>query len=198
MTAPTPIPTLDRRDVLAVLFPKPDDYLFISGLAGSARDTAGLTGDRANLFAMAGTMGAAVPMGLGMALSAPDRKVAVITGDGELLMGIGALVTIASVQPQNLTVVCQDNSLHGETGGQKGHTAETANLEAIAQGAGIASTLTISEPGQITNAAAFIAEAPGPRFLLTRILPTPPCDFKRDLDMAACRVRFRQNFLASI
>ena len=127
-----------------------------------------------------------------------DRKVAVITGDGELLMGIGALVTIASVQPQNLTVVCQDNSLHGETGGQKGHTAETANLEAIAQGAGIASTMTISEPGQITNAAAFIAEAPGPRFLLTRILPTPPCDFKRDLDMAACRVRFRQNFLASI
>ena len=194
----SPPANIDRRDLLPGLFPDHEEWLFISGLAGASRDTASLTGDGAHLYSMAGTMGAAVPMGLGMALSAPDRKVAVITGDGELLMGIGALVTIASVQPQNLTVVCQDNSLHGETGGQKGHTAETANLEAIAQGAGIASTMTISEPGQITNAAAFIAEAPGPRCLLSRILPTPPCDFKRDLDMAACRVRFRQNFLASI
>jgi thiamine pyrophosphate-dependent acetolactate synthase large subunit-like protein len=194
----SPPANIDRRELLPRLFPDYKEWFFISGLAGASRDAASLTGDGANLYAMAGTMGAAVPMGLGVAILAPDRKVAVITGDGELLMGIGALVTIASVQPQNLTVVCQDNSMHGETGGQKGHTADKANLETIAQGAGIASTMTISEPGQIANAATFIAEAQGPRFLLTRTLPTPPCDSKRDLDMAACRVRFRQNFLASI
>lgn len=190
----SPLANIDRRKLLPQLFPSPDNWLFVSGLAGASRDAASLTGDGANLFTMAGTMGAAVPMGLGMALSAPDHAVAVITGDGELLMGIGALVTVAAARPPNLTIVCQDNSVHGETGGQRGHTADTANLEAIAAGAGIASTLTISEPGQIADAAAFIAEAPGPRFLLVRILPTPPCDFRRDLDLAACRVRFRQEF----
>ena len=79
-------PTIDRRDVLKTLFPKPEEYLFVSGLAGSAKDAAKLTDDGDNLFTMAGTMGAAVPMALGVALAAPERKVAAITGDGELLM----------------------------------------------------------------------------------------------------------------
>jgi hypothetical protein len=87
--------------------------------------------------------------------------------------------------------------MHGETGGQKGHTAGAANLETMARGAGISSTMTISKPAEIAAAAAFIAEAPGPRFLLVRILPTPPCEYKRDLDMAACRIRFRRTFLAN-
>lgn len=189
---------IDRRELLPHLFPHPEQWLFVSGLAGASRDAAALTGDGANLYTMAGTMGAAVPMGLGMALSAPQRKVAVINGDGEMLMGIGSLVTVAAAQPQNLTIVCQDNAMHGETGSQKGHTAGTANLETIAQGAGISSTLTISEPGQIGDAAAFIAEMPGPRFLVVRVLPTPPSAYKRNMDMAACRVRFRQAFQSSV
>jgi phosphonopyruvate decarboxylase len=188
---------IDRRQLLPELFPTPKEWLFISGLAGASRDAAALTDDSANLYSMAGTMGAAVPMGLGMALSAADRNVAVINGDGEMLMGVGALVTVAAAKPENLTIVCQDNAMHGETGGQKGHTAEAANLEIMAQGAGISSTMTISEPGQIAQAAAFITEAPGPRFLVVRILLTPPCDYKRDFDMAACRIRFRESFLAS-
>jgi len=194
----SPPANIDRRELLNRLFPVPEEWLFVSGLAGASRDAAALTGDGANLYTMAGTMGASVPMGLGIALSAPDNNVAVINGDGEMLMGIGALVTVAAARPQNLTIVCQDNSMHGETGGQTGHTAGTANLETIAQGSGISSTLTISEPDQITDAAAFIAEAPGPRFLLVRVLPTPPSDFKRNMDMAACRVRFRRQFMERI
>jgi phosphonopyruvate decarboxylase len=192
----SPSPNIDRRELLPHLFPHPEQWLFVSGLAGASRDAAALTGDGANLYTMAGTMGAAVPLGLGMALSAPDRKIAVINGDGEMLMGIGSLVTVAAAQPQNLTIVCQDNAMHGETGSQPGHTAGATNLETIAQGAGISSTLTISEPSEIANAAAFIAEMPGPRFLVVRVLPTPPSDFKRDMDMAACRVRFREAFLS--
>ena len=193
MVAPPP-GNIDRRELLPQLFPNSEDWLFVSGLAGASRDAAALTNDGANLFSMAGTMGAAVSMGLGVALSAPNHKVAVITGDGELLMGIGSLVTVASAKPQNLTIVCQDNAMHGETGRQTGHTAGMANLEAIAQGAGLTSTLTISEPEQIANAAAFVTDAAGPRFLVARGLPTPPCAFKRDLDLAACRIRFREMF----
>jgi thiamine pyrophosphate-dependent acetolactate synthase large subunit-like protein len=192
----SPSPNIDRRDLLPRLFPASEEWLFVSGLAGASRDSAALTDDAPNLYTMAGAMGAAVPMGLGVALSAPDRKVAVINGDGEMLMGIGSLVTVASAAPQNLTIVCEDNCMHGETGRQTGHTAATADLEAIARAAGIASTMTISEPDQIADAAQFIAEAPGPRFLLVRVLPTGPCDYRRDMDMAACRVRFRQAYLA--
>ncbi|MDH3281384.1 MAG: thiamine pyrophosphate-dependent enzyme, partial [Gammaproteobacteria bacterium] len=171
--------SIDRREILPRLFPDPEKWLFVSGLGGASRDAAALTGDGTNLYTMAGAMGAAVPMGLGMALSAPNRKVAVINGDGEMLMGIGSLVTVAAARPRNLTIVCQDNAMHGETGGQIGHTAGATNLETIAQGAGIHSTLTISEPSQIADAAAFIAEMPGPRFLVVRVLPTPPSAFKR-------------------
>jgi len=192
----SPTANIDRRELLPLLFPDQAEWLFVSGLAGASKDTAALTNDGANVYTMAGAMGAAVSIGLGMALSAPDRKVAAINGDGEMLMGIGSLVTVASEAPQNLTIVCQDNSMHGETGGQTGHTAATANLEAIARGAGISSAMTISEPSQIADAVKFIAEAPGPRFLLARVLPTPPSAFKRNLDMAACRVRFQQGLAA--
>ncbi|MGY9003508.1 MAG: hypothetical protein ACKVIF_10005, partial [Rhodospirillales bacterium] len=69
---------IDRRTLLLQLFPNFDEWLFVSGLAGASKDAAALTNDGSNLYTMAGTMGAAVATGLGMAMSAPDRKVAVI------------------------------------------------------------------------------------------------------------------------
>lgn len=190
-------PTIDRRELLGQLFDSPDKALFISGLAGAAKDTAAFTDDGPNLFTMAGTMGAAVPMGLGVALNAPDSDVVVVTGDGELLMGIGSLVTVASMAPANLSIVCIDNGQHGETGGQSGHTSRSTDLETIAKGSGLASTMTISTPDQIKEGAAFLSTAPGPRFLLARVLPTAPSAYKRNFDPAECRVRFRSAFLGS-
>lgn len=187
---------IDRRALLPALFPDPDRWLFVSGLAGASRDAAALTGDGANLFSMAGAMGAAIPIGIGMALSAPDRQVVAVTGDGELLMGLGALVTLAGAAPANLSVICQDNAMHGETGGQPGHTGRAADIETMARGAGLASTLTISLPDEIAAARSFLAEAPGPRLLVARVQQTPPSDFRRDMDLAACRVRFRDRMRA--
>lgn len=190
-------PTIDRRELLPQLFENPGDYLIVSGLAGAAKDTAALTKDGPNLYTMAGTMGAAVAMGLGVALNAPDRKVVVVTGDGELLMGIGSLVTVASMAPSNLSIVCIDNAQHGETGGQAGHTGQKTDLETIAKGAGLPSTMTISEPEQIADAAAFLASAPGPRFVVARVQGTAPSAYKRNMDPAACRHRFRNAFLST-
>ena len=189
--------TLDRREMLPHLFPNPDRYLFISGLAGPARDAAALTSDGNNLFTMAGTMGAAVSMGLGVALSAPESQVAVITGDGELLMNIGSLATIASMQPENLSIVCIDNGCHGETGGQPGHTSRMTDLAKMAEGAGIRSVKTISSPDDLPDAAAFLQETTGPRFLLARVMQGEPTVFRRNLDPAACRHRFRNSYLAT-
>lgn len=188
---------IDRRELLPELFPAPEDYLLVSGLAGASRDAAALTGDGDYLFTMAGTMGAAVPFGLGMALSAPAARVAVITGDGELLMDLGALATVASQAPDNLTIVCIDNGGHGETGGQLGHTSQRTDLARIAEGAGLPSVMTISRPGEIAAAAKFLAEAPAPRFLLARVEAGPPAAYRRNLDPAACRRRFRNAYLGA-
>ena len=190
-------PAIDRRELLPQLFPAPGDYLMVSGLAGAARDAAALTCDSDRLFTMAGVMGAAVPFGLGIALSAPGSRVVVITGDGELLMDLGALATVASQAPENLTIVCIDNGRHGETGGQLGHTAIRTDLARIAEGAGLPSVLTIGRPKEIPAAAKFLTEAPAPRFLLARVTPGPPAATKRDLDPAACRLRFRSAYLGA-
>jgi len=190
-------PTLDRRQVLKTLFPRPADYLFVSGLAGASKDAAGLTDDGDNLFTMAGTMGAAVPMGLGIALAAPDTKVAVITGDGELLMMLGALVTVASMAPANLSIVCIDNGCHGETGGQPGHTAVRTDLAKIGAGAGLPSTLTVDGADALAKGAKFLVDAKGPRLLVARVTDGPATAYVRNMDPAACRLRFRNAYLGA-
>tara|TARA_B110000046_G_scaffold49816_1_gene55497 strand:+ start:1174 stop:1746 length:573 start_codon:yes stop_codon:yes gene_type:complete len=185
---------LDRRKVLSQLFPNPDDYLFVTGLAGSARDTAGLTKDGTNLFTMAGAMGAATSMGLGVAMSAPNEKVVVVTGDGELLMNIGSLATVATIAPENFSIICIDNGCHGETGGQTGHTSNKTNLKMMAEGAGFSSTLLIESEAELEQGVSFLNEATGPRFIHLRVKDGAPTVFKRNMDLAECRIRFRSAF----
>ena len=182
---------LDRRDVLKALFPDPEGHLFVAGLAGSGRDAAALTQEGDNLFALGGAMGGAVAMGLGVALTLKEKSVAVITGDGELLMNVGALATVASAMPGNLTVVCIDNGLHGETGGQPGHTARRTNLAVMAEGAGFPSVMTLENSAAFDDARRFLAEAAGPRFLWARVKPGPSAAFARNWNMAERRIAFR-------
>ena len=184
-------PTLDRRGLLPALFPDPRALLFVAGLAGAGRDAAALTGEADNLFAFGGAMGGAVAMGLGMALAAPAERVAVITGDGELLMNAGALATVASAAPGNLTVVCIDNGAHGETGGQPGHTARRTDLAAMAGGAGFAAVMTLEDETALAASRRFLEDSPAPRFLWARVMPGPPSAFSRNWDAAERRRVFQ-------
>src|SRR5262245_29531245 len=106
---------LDRCQAVPALIGRHQDFLFVTGLAGTSRDVAALTGDGAHVYTMAGAMGGASMMGLGLALARPDRRVLVVTGDGELLMNVGSLATIAVLNPPNLAIVCVDNGHYGET-----------------------------------------------------------------------------------
>src|SRR5256714_6497557 len=128
---------LDRRDALPKRIGRHEDFLFVTGLAGTARDIAALTHDGAHIYTMAGAMGGACMIGLGLALARPDKRVLVVTGDGELLMNLGALATIAVVDPANLAILCVDNGHYGETGWQKSHTSLSVDLEKVAIGCGI-------------------------------------------------------------
>src|ERR1700751_6415213 len=117
---------LDRRDVVRRLVHDRDDTLLVAGLGAACYDL-GAAGDHKRNFYLWGAMGGAVMMGLGLALAQPDVPVVVITGDGEMLMGMGSLATVGLQKPGNLTIVVLDNERYGETGGQASHTAATVD-----------------------------------------------------------------------
>lgn len=182
---------LDRADAVPAIVGKHEDFLIVTGLAGTSKEFGHLTRDGDHLFSMAGAMGGACMMGLGLALARPERKVLVATGDGELLMNVGALATIAVHNPANLSILCVDNGHYGETGYQQSHTSLGVDLERIAQGAGIKATRTVQSEEQIAEGARVLRESNATSFVLLRVKPTDPPTFKRDMNAAACRVRFR-------
>lgn len=182
---------LDRRTALPALIGRHQDFLFVAGLAGTSKDVAALTDDGAHVYTMAGAMGGATMIGLGLALARRDRKVIVVTGDGELLMNLGSLATIAIMNPPNLAIVCVDNGYYGETGYQQSHTSLGVDLEKVAAGSGIKRTMTVQVESEIAGGARLIREGNGASFVLLRVKPTDPPAYKRNFDPAACRVRFR-------
>jgi|SRR5580658_2757210 len=186
---------LDRRQAVPAIIGRHEDFLIVAGLAGTAKDVAALTNDGAHAFAMAGVMGAAAMMGLGLALAQPARRVLVVTGDGELLMNVGALATIAVLDPPNLSILCVDNGHYGETGYQKSHTSLGVDLEKMAIGAGVKRTRTVALDSEIAEGARLIREGNGTAFVVLRVKPTDPPRFKRNLDPALARLRFRQALL---
>ncbi len=193
--SPAPIFEMDRRKAVPALIGNHEDFLIVSGLAGTSKDMASLTGDAANLFTMAGAMGAATAMGLGLALAQPDRRVLAITGDGELLMNVGTLATISVLNPSNLSIVCVDNGHYGETGYQKSHTSRGVDLEQIAIGAGIKMTCTIEDEEDLAAGSRLLRETNGTSFVLLRVSPEAPPAVKRLLEPAAARARFRNALL---
>jgi len=183
--------TLDRISAVPAIIGKHEDFLFIGGLAGTARDLAAITNDGAHCYVLAGAMGAAVMMGLGLALARPEKKVLVAAGDGELLMNVGALATVAVLNPPNLSILCVDNGHYGETGYQKSHTSLGVDLEQMARGAGIRSTCTVENEAEIARGARMLRESKGASFVVLRVKPTDAPKLKRLMNPADARVRFR-------
>ena len=186
---------LDRREAVPALIGRHEDFLIVTGLAGTARDVAALTRDGAHIYTMAGAMGGAAMLGLGLALARRDRRVLVVTGDGELLMNVGALATIAVMNPPNIALICVDNGHYGETGYQKSHTSLGVDLEKIAAGAGIRRTCTVERQVDIAEGARLLREGNATAFVLLRVKPDDPPSFKRLMDPARCRDRFRAALL---
>lgn len=185
--------TLNRCEALPDLIGAPEDFLIVAGLAGSAKDVAALTHDGANAFCLAGAMGAATMMGLGLALAQPKERILVVTGDGELLMNVGSLATIASVNPANLSIICVDNGRYGETGYQRSHTDRFTDLAQMAAGAGITQIRTISHSAELPQGRRLIRESNATSFVLLKVDTTKPPAYKRNFAPAASRLRFRAN-----
>lgn len=142
---------LDRRAAVATLLADRGDLLVVSGLGSSTYD-ANAAGDHDANFYLWGAMGSAALIGLGLAQAQPKRRVLVVTGDGEQLMGLGGLATIAVAAPKNLTIAVIDNGHFGETGMQLSHTGRGLDIAAVAASCGFAKTATLTDLDQVAEA----------------------------------------------
>ena len=160
---------LERRSVVASLLAERKETIVVGGLGASTYDIAAAGDHDRNLY-LWGAMGGAVMIGLGIALAQPRLPVVVITGDGEMLMGMGSLATVGLQKPKNLSIVVLDNEVYGETGGQASHTASTVDLVGVARSCGISDARAMATLAEIEAFAASMQDVlSGPRFANVKI-----------------------------
>ncbi|HYX02459.1 MAG TPA: thiamine pyrophosphate-dependent enzyme [Reyranella sp.] len=197
--------TLQRRPLVKkILEGAADDLLVIAGL-GSPNWDVTEAGDRPLNMPLWGGMGAPVGIGLGLALAQPAKRVLVITGDGDMLMSLGSLATVATQQPANLAIVVLDNEKFGETGNQATHTSPRnngptesgagADLALIAEGCGIADAATVRDAAKVARLVKDLRTAKGPIFRVVKVM-VEKLDFAMPpQDGAHLKDRFRQALL---
>jgi thiamine pyrophosphate-dependent acetolactate synthase large subunit-like protein len=185
---------ISRRELVARLLADRGDLMVISGLGSTTYDCAA-AGDHPLNFYLWGAMGSAVTVGLGLALAQPRRRVLVITGDGEMLMGLGALATIAVKQPDNLAIAVIDNEHYGETGMQPTHTGAGVDLAGIAQMAGFRTSTTVSDPAQINTVAEQVRSTAGPVMVVFKVSAARDPLVLPTWDGTLLKNRFRQALL---
>jgi thiamine pyrophosphate-dependent acetolactate synthase large subunit-like protein len=164
---------LERRPFVASLLALVPDALVVTGLGSPAYDVFA-AGDREKNYYLWGAMGGAASMGLGLALARPQNSVLVITGDGEMLMGIGSLATIGAKQPPNLTILVLDNGHFGETGMQRSHSSLGTQLVEVAKGFGIANAQQVQNDATIAEIAQTIKKRESTYFVQALIAAKEP------------------------
>lgn len=197
--------TLQRRPLVEQILAGADDNLLVIGGLGSSNWDITNAGDRPLNMPMWGGMGAPVGMGLGLALAQPTKRVLVITGDGDMLMSLGSLATVATQQPDNLAIAVLDNEKFGETGNQATHTSPRNNgptesgagtdLAMVARGCGIADTGTVREAGEVAQLVKDLRTAKGPVFRVVKVMVEKLEFVMPPQDGAHLKDRFRQALL---
>lgn len=159
---------IQRRAFVAELLAKREGALVIPGLGSPTWDCFA-AGDSPEYLYSWGGMGLAVPTALGLAMAQPDRRILALTGDGEMMMGIGSLGVVADQAPDNLAILVLDNEHFGETGRQTGLSSNQTDLCKVAEGFGIKQTRAVTEHGAVGDLAEFLFKTPGPVFATAKI-----------------------------
>ena len=181
---------ISRRPFVAALLKQRGNALVVPGLGSPTWDISA-AGDSPDYLYSWGGMGLAVSTALGIALARPDRRVLAITGDGEIMMGIGSLGVVADQAPTNLGILVLDNEHFGETGRQNGLTGTRTDLCKVAEGFGIAKTMLVTEDAQVDALADLMFKQPGPTFAVAKIAITEDPWSLPVKDGAAIARRFR-------
>ncbi len=173
----TDLAMLDRRDVCEALLSDRGDLLVVAGLGAPAWDVTAV-GDHDLNFPLWGAMGGAAMLGLGLALAQPERRVLVVTGDGEQLMGLTAFSTIGAAAPSNLAIAVLDNERYGETGMQVTNTATSGgpgtDLAAVASACGFTSSSTVRTQGELAGGVELCRSSPGPCAVVFKVSADVP------------------------
>ena len=185
---------IDRRELAAAVLANRGTLLVVAGLGAPAWDITAV-GDGPQNLPLWGGMGGATMIGLGLALAQPERPVLVLTGDGEMLMGIGSLATIAHQAPRNLAILVQDNEHYGETGMQETATRHGTDLVRMAEGAGIKRMLRVASMADVAGLRAAIHTMEGPLFALAKIDPAPKPLALPPREGAILQARMREHLL---
>jgi sulfopyruvate decarboxylase beta subunit len=164
---PVSSPALMRYDIIKIITPYLDGKVVVSNLGWPSKELFAIKHQSSNFY-MLGSMGMATPIGLGIALTS-WKKIVVIDGDGSLLMNPGTLATAASVAPRNLTIIAIDNGAYGSTGNQPTLAGTCVDLEQVAQGFGIRSTITVAGEQQLIDVMKKPQE--GPAFIHVLAIP---------------------------
>jgi thiamine pyrophosphate-dependent acetolactate synthase large subunit-like protein len=191
-----PTAALERREVVGALLEGRGGMLVVAGLGSAAWDCAA-AGDHPLTFPLWGAMGSACMVGMGLALAQPDRRVLVITGDGEMLMGLGSLATVGAKRPGNLAVVVLDNERYGETGMQKTHTAYGVDLAGVASACGFAHVRRVVTRPEIGPMRTAVREVQGPLFFQIKVSARSPAQALPPRDGAYLKHRFREALLGT-
>jgi thiamine pyrophosphate-dependent acetolactate synthase large subunit-like protein len=179
-----------RRPLVAELLGQRGTALIVTGLGSPTWDCFA-AGDSPEYLYSWGGMGLAVPTALGVALAQPDRRVVAITGDGEMMMGLGSLAVVGDQAPENLGILVLDNEAFGETGRQRGLTAGRTDIAAVAKAFGIAHTMTVTEQGKVGELAELLFKTPGPVLAVAKIAISEDPWALPEKDGAAIAQRFR-------
>lgn len=185
---------LERRGAVSTMLEKRGDALVVTGLGSPTWDVAAV-GDSPLNFYMWGAMGGAAMLGLGLALAQPRRRVVVITGDGELLMGLGSLATIGASRVSNLAIAVLDNEHYGETGMQASHTALGVDLAGIAAASRFRSAATIYTGEELRAWVPRVYGEEGPLFGVIKVQTNQPALQVPVRDGAYIKTRFREALL---
>jgi len=191
--------TMNRREAVAKLLDTRNGALVVTGLGSPSYDVHA-HGDTDDNYYLWGAMGGAALTGLGIAQAQPEKRVMVITGDGEMLMAFGALATISVAKPTNLDIIVLDNQHFGETGMQDSHTGKGINFATVAAACGFEQTREIRNLDGVDMLCKELQQpAKGPRLFVLKIkaenLPRslPPRDatfiknrFRAHLGFATC------------
>lgn len=185
-----------RSAVMEKLMAVRGDALIIAGLGSPVWDVASSDHKPENFYLWGG-MGCAISMGLGVALAQPDRKVWVVTGDGEALMGVGSFATVATQRPGNLAIIVLDNEHYGETGMQRTSTSHGTDLATMAAGAGIPSTMSVTDTAGVDTLANAMRTGPLPLVGVVKIAASKPNLVLPPRDGIYLKNRFRQAVLGA-
>jgi thiamine pyrophosphate-dependent acetolactate synthase large subunit-like protein len=182
--------TLHRRDVVARLLTDRRELVVVTGLGSSSYDVMA-AGDHDRNYYLWAAMGSAAMVGFGIANAKPDLPVLVLTGDGEMMMGLGSIATIAVQKPKNLSIVVLDNGQFGETGMQMSHAGLGIKLDGIAATCGFAWTREITAVSDVDDLRTRLHTRDGTTFATIKVKAENPPRVLPPRDGVHIKNRFR-------